>query len=131
MSRQSPEEYLVSRVGSLTNLTGRVKPNLQPPDKTTGELEFPFCVYRSVGGSAVTTFEAGPHPRSYSFRLDFRSRYRQADGKGGYEEAAALANQALAAVRAGGRLRELSGPTDLYDAETGAHRRIWTVTITV
>ena len=121
----------MSRIGALAELTGRVKPNVQPPDGATGELEFPFCVYQSVGGSSVSTFQTGPYPRTSSFRLDFRSRYREEDAKGGYAEAADLANRALAAIRAGGRLRDLSGPTDLYDAETGAHRRIWTVEVIV
>ncbi len=131
MNRQSPEEYLVSRIGALAELTNRVKPNVQPPDEVTGELEFPFCVYQSVGGDSLTTFEAGPQARTCSFRLDFRSRYRETDGEGGYGEAALLANRALAAIRAGGRLRELSGPIDLYDPDAIAHRRIWTVGITV
>lgn len=126
MSRETPEEYLESRLETVTALDGRIYPNLQTLEEGPNQAEvllFPACVYQAVSGESVTTFGEGPVSRTCSFRVDFRSPR--------YTESVQAGRQALTALRAGGRLRDLSGPIDLYDADGAYHRRIWTVKITV
>ena len=98
---------------------------MQLPEDSSGGLEFPAVVYQAVGGDQVSSFSSGPVAVSRAFRLDFRAEADQGCG-----QAIELAEKAIAALRAGGRLRGLSGPLDDYDEEVPAHRRIWTVEIT-
>lgn len=126
MSREQPEEHLVSRIETVPELSGRCYPNIQTAEAAnngSSEMRFPACVYAAVGGTAVKTFRAGPRERTHSIRIDIRDA--------SFATVTTLTRKALAAIRAGGRLREASGPVDQYDADLAVHRRLWTVQIVV
>ena len=117
---ESPEAHvtrLIQRSDPL--LASRCHPSVQ---REVGEGDFPAVVYQGVGGDTVTTFE-GSRQRTCAIRLDFRAR--------SFSEAIRLAEQGLAAVRSGGRLRSVSGPVDDYDEEFNVYRRMWTVEVTI
>ena len=100
-------------------LNGRCYPSVQ---REVGEGDFPAVVYQGVGGDTVTTFDR-IRQRTCAIRLDFRAKT--------FAEALRIAEQGLAAVRSGGRLRSVSGPVDDYDEEFNVYRRMWTVEIIV
>ena len=117
---ESPEAHvtrLIQRSDPL--LASRCYPSVQ---REVGEGDFPAVVYQGVGGDTVTTFDR-IRQRTCAIRLDFRAKT--------FAEALRIAGKGLAAVRSGGRLREISGPVDDYDVDLEIYRRMWTVEITV
>lgn len=122
--------YVVAALRSAfaaLNLPAKVFPVIQStgaragaPGEPESPLDLPAVIYSTLPGSSISLL-TGPFEVSERWRLDVRSDTAK--------ESERLDRAVITALREGGRLRTLGGPTEDYDEGLSLYRRLRVVEI--